>query len=99
VMRKRMKLLSEAKEYTSRFEGKLSGGGSGPGQIALLKVKESLYCFTGVFSLSTSRSGRWEQLCEVLTLAARFGKLDSSALPTEPSLWHGHSQIKGYSVI
>lgn len=38
--RKKMKLLKEAKEYTARFEGKLSSGG-GPGQIAQLKVINS----------------------------------------------------------
>lgn len=37
TLRKKMKLLKEAREYTARFEGRLSTG-NGPGQLAKLKV-------------------------------------------------------------
>ena len=35
-----MKMLKEAREYTAKFEGKLSKSG-GPGQLARFKVSKS----------------------------------------------------------
>lgn len=42
-MRKKTKLLKEAREYTARFEGKLSSGG-GTNKLAELKVSYRLSC-------------------------------------------------------
>lgn len=37
-MKKKITLRGEAMAYTSRFEGKLSGGGGGAGYLSRLKV-------------------------------------------------------------
>ena len=40
TLRKKMKMLKEARGYTAKFEGKLSKSG-GPGQFARFKVSKS----------------------------------------------------------